>query len=50
MGQLDLGLITVHCPFCSHTETGANPDEAHDLMERHFDSRHALYIRSVTRA
>lgn len=44
---LDLGLITVHCFTCPHSVTGSTPEEAHDLMERHYADEHAVFIRRL---
>lgn len=44
-GQLPLfAEITVHCFACPATVTGASPDEAHDLMEQHYATKHPLLI------
>lgn len=44
---LDLGLITVHCFTCPHRVAAASPQEAHDLMEQHYDEEHAVLIRRL---
>jgi len=40
-------LITVHCFACPHVVQAVTPDEAHDLMERHYTERHAVLIRRL---
>lgn len=45
--QLALGIdepITVHCFTCPHVETGTTPEDAHDLMERHYRAKHHALI------
>ena len=36
--------ITVHCFTCRHTVEGATPNEAHDLMESHYEQQHRVLI------
>lgn len=34
-------VVTVHCFFgCAHVVTAADPNEAHDRMEDHYDGAH----------
>lgn len=43
-----LAPITVHCVFCPFVvHTGDGPDHAHDLMEHHYQWKHAAKIASI---
>jgi hypothetical protein len=51
--QLSLPLsdevFVIHCFFrgCSYITQSADPQEAHDLMERHYDEKHARQIDRI---
>lgn len=45
--SLALAAIRVHCFACSHVVEASTPDGAHDEMEQHYASRHAVLIRSL---
>lgn len=40
-------LIVVHCFTCPHTVEHSDPAAAHDLMEQHYDTEHAVYISAI---
>ena len=42
------GTISVHCFFnCGHVVQSVDPQEAHDLMERHYGQKHAHQIEQI---
>lgn len=41
-------LIVVHCFFrCKHIEQSADPQQAHDMMERHYAEKHSAQIDKI---
>jgi hypothetical protein len=42
-------VIVIHCFFrsCAHVTQSANPQEAHDLMERHYTDKHTRQIERI---
>lgn len=48
---LEAQLITVHCFFrkCPHVAQSVNPQEAHDLMEKHYQEKHSQQIEQIVK-